>query len=134
MLIRTVTSVGITIRTSINMVWLSKTWEWLKKNWKYVVTFGIPVLLSFIAGLLRSNRSLEKKVDLEQDLREVDNDANELESNLKEEALKLRDESIANADRVHDAMIREIKEDMQKRFDEIDTAEEATAAIKEKLK
>ena len=51
------------------MVWLSKTWEWLKKNWKYVVTFGIPVLLSFIAGLLRSNRSLEKKVELEQDQR-----------------------------------------------------------------
>ena len=115
------------------MSWLSKTWDWLKKNWKYVVTFGIPVLLSFIAGLLRSNRSLEKKVELEQDLREIDNDANELESNLKEEALRLRDESIANADRVHDAMIREIKEDMQKRFDEIETAEQATAAIKEKL-
>ena len=108
-------------------------WEWLKKNWKYVVTFGIPVLLSFIAGLIRSNRSLEKKVELEQDLRRVDNEANELESKLKNEALKLRDESIANADRVHDAMIREIKDDMQKRFDEIDTAEEATAAIKEKL-
>ena len=125
--------VGTTIRIRTDMIWLSKTWEWLKKNWKYVVTFGIPVLLSFIAGLLRSNRSLEKKVELEQDLRDVDNEANELESNLKEEALKLRDESIANADRVHDAMIREIKEDMQKRFDEIDTAEEATAAIKEKL-
>ena len=49
------------------MIWLSKTWGWLKKNWKYVVTFGIPVLLSFIAGLLRSNRSLEKKVELEKD-------------------------------------------------------------------
>ena len=49
------------------MIWLSKTWDWLKKNWKYVVTFGIPVLLSFIAGLLRSNRSLEKKVELEKD-------------------------------------------------------------------
>ena len=134
MLIRTVISAGTTIRTSINMIWIKKSWEWLKKNWKYVVTFGIPVLLSFIAGLLRSNQSLEKKVELEQDLRDVDNEANELESNLKEEALKLRDESIANADRVHDAMIREIKEDMQKRFDEIDTAEEATAAIKEKLK
>ena len=128
------TSAGIMILTGIDMVWLKKSWEWLKKNWKYVVTFGIPVLLSFIAGLLRSNRSLEKKVELEQDLRDVDNEANELESNLKEEALKLRDESIANADRVHDAMIREIKEDMQKRFEEIDTAEEATAAIKEKLK
>ena len=126
-------SVGTTIRIHIDMVWLSKTWEWLKKNWKYVVTFGIPVLLSFIAGLLRSNRSLEKKVELEQDLRDVDNEANELESKLKEEALELRDESIANADRVHDAMIREIKDDMQKRFDEIETAEQATAAIKEKL-
>ena len=116
------------------MVWLSKTWEWLKKNWKYVVTFGVPVLLSFIAGMLRSNRSLEKKVELEKNLRDVDNEANDLEAKLKEEALELRDESIANADRGHDAMIREIKEDMQKRFDEIDTAEEATQAIKEKLK
>ena len=133
MQINTVTSVGTTTRIHTDMIWLSKTWEWLKKNWKYVVTFGIPVLLSFIAGLLRSNQSLEKKVELEQDLRDVDNEANELESKLKEEALRLRDESIANADRVHDAMIREIKEDMQKRFDEIDTAEEATAAIKEKL-
>ena len=115
------------------MLWLSKFWGWLKKNWKYVVTFGIPVLLSFIAGLLRSNRSLEKKVELEQDLRGVDNEANELESRLKEEALKLRDDSINNANRVHDAMIDEIKEDMQNRFEEIDTAEKATAAIKEKL-
>jgi len=118
----------------ITMVWLAKTWEWLKKNWKYVVTFGIPVLLSFIVGLLRSNRSLEKKVELEQDLRETEGKANELESRLKTEALKLRDDSIANANRVHDAMVREVKEDMQKRFDEIETAEQATAAIKEKLK
>ena len=115
------------------MIWLKKSWDWFKKNWKYVVTFGIPVLLSFIAGLLRSNQSLEKKVELEQDLRDVDNEANELESRLKEEALKLRDESIHNAERVHDAMIHEIKTDMQKRFEEIDTAEKATAAIKEKL-
>lgn len=115
------------------MVWLSKTWVWLKKNWKYVATLGIPVLLSFIAGLLRSNRSLEKKVELEQDLRETENEANELESRLKTEALKLRDDSIANANRVHDAMVRDVKEDMQKRFDEIETAEQATAAIKEKL-
>ena len=116
------------------MIWLKKSWEWLKKNWKYVATFGIPVLLSFIAGLLRSNRSLEKKVELTQDLRKVDNDANELESKLKEEALKLRDDSIENASRVHDAMIQEIKDDMQKRFEEIDTAEKATAAIKDKIK
>ena len=115
------------------MIWIKRTWEWLKKNWKYVVTFGIPVLLSFIASMLRSNRSLERKVELEQDLRSVDNEANDLESKLKEEALRLRDESVANADRVHDAMIREIKEDMQKRFEEIETAEQATTAIKEKL-
>ena len=71
------------------MIWLSKTWEWLKKNWKYVATLGIPVLLSFIAGLLRSNRSLEKKVELEKDLRQVDNETSELESKLKEEALRI---------------------------------------------
>ena len=67
MLIVIVTSVGITTRIHIDMAWLSKTWEWFKKNWKYVVTFGIPVLLSFIAGLLRSNRSLEKKEMEEED-------------------------------------------------------------------
>ena len=116
------------------MIWLSKTWEWLKKNWKYVATLGIPVLLSFIAGLLRSNRSLEKKVELEKDLRQVDNETSELESKLKEEALRIRDDSIENANRVHDAFIEEIKEDMQNRIEEIDTPEKATAAIKDKLK
>ena len=125
--------VGITIQTDIDMVWLSKSWEWLKKNWKYVATFGIPVLLSFIAGLLRSNRSLEKKVELEQDLREVDNEANALENRLQQQASDTRKEVIEKVIEDHKDTLEAIAEDERNKINSIADAESATAAIKEKL-
>ena len=117
----------------IDMLWLKKTWDWVKKNWKYVVTLGIPVLLSFIAGLLRSNRSLEKKVELEQDLRKIDNEAAAVEALSKEAARIEKEALIAAAEKTHDALIHQVKEDMAKRIKEIETAEQATEAIKNKL-
>ena len=115
------------------MSWLKSCWEWLEKNWKYVLTFGIPVLISFIASLIRSNQSLEGKVELEKDLRDVDREAAEIEARKLEEARKQKEQLIAAAERTHDALIHQVKEDMAKRIQEIETAEEATAAIKEKL-
>ena len=115
------------------MMWLSKTWEWLKKNWKYVVTFGIPVLLSFITSLIRSSQSLEKKVELKENEKDIENKAR----NLQEEMLQEANEDLHG--RTKDAFddwssdLEEIQDNRRKTEHEIDTAEKATAAIKEKL-
>ena len=126
-------SVGTTIRIHIDMVWLSKTWAWLKKNWKYVVTFGIPIVLSTILNLIRNNQSLEKKVELKENEKQIEKEATQLQERMLREA----NEDLHN--RTKDAFddwtedleeIRDSREEMER---EINTAEEATAAIKEKL-
>ena len=115
------------------MMWLSKTWDWLKKNWKYVVTFGIPMIVTTLLSLLRSNQSLRKKVELKENEKQIEKEAAELQERLLREA----NEDLHG--RTKDAFddwtedldeIRDSREQMER---EIDTAEEATAAIKEKL-
>lgn len=115
------------------MVWLSKTWDWLKKNWKYVVTFGIPVVLSMIMNLIRSNQSLEKKVELKENEKDIENKARDLQERMLREA----NEDLHG--RTKDAFddwtedLDEIQDNRRETEREIDTAEKATAAIKEKL-
>ena len=115
------------------MMWLSKTWDWLKKNWKYVVTFGIPMIVTTLLSLLRSNQSLRKKVELKENEKQIEKEAAELQERMLREA----NEDLHG--RTKDAFddwtedldeIRDSREQMER---EIDTAEEATAAIKEKL-
>lgn len=113
---------------------LSKAWEWLKKNWKYVATFGIPVLLSFIAGLLRSNRSLEKKVEMKDKEIEINKEVSDLGEALKDRALEVRDDTINKVIEDHKETLARIAADEQERIESIKSAEDATLAIKEKLK
>ena len=128
-----VISAGTTIRTIIDMVWLSKTWDWLKKNWKYVVTFGIPVIVTTLLSLLRSNQSLRKKVELKENEKQIEKEATELQERMLREA----NEDLHG--RTKDAFddwtedLEEIRDSREQMEREINTAEEATAAIKEKL-
>ena len=115
------------------MLWLSKTWEWLKKNWKYVATLGIPLLLSFIAGALRSNRSLEKKVEMKEKEIEINAEISELGEKLKDQALEVRDRTIEKVIDDHKDTLARIAADEQERIEAIKSAEDATSAIKEKL-
>ena len=115
------------------MIWLKKSWEWLKKNWKYVVTFGIPIILSMIMNLIRSNQSLEKKVELKENEKDIENKARDLQERMLREA----NEDLHG--RTKDAFddwtedLEEIRDSREQMEREIDTAEKATAAIKEKL-
>ena len=115
------------------MVWLSKTWDWLKKNWKYVVTFGIPVIATTLLSLLRSNQSLRKKVELKENEKQVEKEAAELQERM------LREANEDLHDRTKDAFddwtedLEEIQDSREQMEREINTAEKATAAIKERL-
>ena len=115
------------------MVWLYKKWDWLKKNWKYVVTFGIPVIVTTLLSLLRSNQSLRKKVELKENEKQVEKEAAELQERM------LREANEDLHDRTKDAFddwtedLEEIQDSREQMEREINTAEKATAAIKERL-
>ncbi len=111
------------------MFW--KAMNWLGDNWKSIALLGIPVLISFIAGLMRKNKSLENKVEMKEREVELTKESAELEANKREEARIQKEKLIAAAERTHDQLIHQVKEDMAARIAEIETAEQATAAIKE---
>ena len=113
------------------MFW--KAMNWLGDNWKSIALLGVPVLISFIAGLIRKNKSLENKVEMKEKEVEITQEAAELEAIKREEARVQKEQLLAAAERTHDAMIDQVKEDMAKRIDEIETAEQATEAIREAL-
>lgn len=133
MLITKVTSIGTTIRTIIDMVWVSKTWDWLKKNWKYVITFGIPVLLSFIASLIRKNDSLENQLEMKDKEQEIDDQVNDLGERLRQKAEAERTATIEKVIEDHKETLEAIAEEERKKIDSITDAESATEAIKERL-
>jgi t-SNARE complex subunit (syntaxin) len=116
------------------MIWLSKTWEWLKKNWKYVVTFGVPVVLSMIMNLVKSNQSLKNKVELKENEKDIENKARGLQEEMLQEANEDLHSRTKAAFDDWSSDLEEIQGNRRKTEHEIDTAEKATAAIKEKLK
>ena len=115
------------------MLWFKKSWEWLKKNWKYVVTFGIPILLSTIMSLIRSNQSLEKKVELKENEKKIEKEAGDLQDRMLREANEDLHSRTKDAFDDWTEDLEEIQDSRREMEREINTAEEATAAIKEKL-
>lgn len=113
------------------MFW--KSLNWIQDNWKTIATLGIPILLSFIVSLLRGNRSLEKKVELKESENQIEKDAGALELLALEHAIEERKKAVDTANAVHETLVNQVKDDMQKRFEEITSAEEATKEIQEKL-
>ena len=115
------------------MLWLKKSWEWCKKNWKYIVTFGIPVLLSFIAGLIRKNDSLENQLEMKDKEQEIDDQVNDLGESLRQKAEASRTATIEKVIEDHKETLEAIAKEEQEKIDSITDAESATEAIKEKL-
>ena len=116
------------------MLWLKQSWEWFKKNWKYVVTLGIPVLISFILSLLRSNQSLKNKVDMRKKELDINKEVNELGETLKNDAWISKEDALASANVEHSKDIEEIRKRERSHLTLVNTPEEATEAIKDKLK
>ena len=115
------------------MIWLKQSWSWLKKNWKYVITFGIPIALSAILNLIRSNQSSEKKLDLKINAHDIDQEANKLQEEMLQEANEDLHTSTQDAFDKWTEDLEEIQGNRRATELEINTAEKATAAIKEKL-
>jgi len=115
------------------MVWFKQSWEWLKKNWKNVALLGIPVLISFVVGILRSNASLKNKVDMKDKEINIDNEVNKLGEALRNDAWANKETELASAHENHKQDLEEIQNQERAHLRLIETPEDATAAIKKRL-
>ena len=115
------------------MLWLEKSWNWCKENWKYIVTFGIPVLISFVAALIRKNDSLENQLEMKDKEQEIEKEVQDLGEKLRQNALDTREEAIEKVLEEHKETLERIAQEEQNSIESITDAESATEAIKEKL-
>ena len=115
------------------MIWLKNSWNWIKKNWKYVVTFGVPVLISFILSLIRKNESLENELEMKEQEQKINDEVNELGERLQQEAQSAKDKAIEKVLENHKETLEAIAAEEQERIRSIVDAESATQAIREKL-
>ena len=113
------------------MFW--KTLNWIQDNWKSIALLGLPVLISFIASLVRKNDSLENKLETKEKEQKIDKEVSELGERLKEEALEARTATIERVIDNHKDAIEAIAKEEKERIESIVDAESATQAIKEKL-
>lgn len=113
--------------------WLIKFWRWIKKNWKYVITFGIPVMLSAIVSLIKSNQSLKNKTEFKNKNLAINKQASVLEAQLLQDANKELHGDTQDAFDDWTEDMEEIQANKKATIDSIISAKAATKAIKNKL-
>lgn len=113
---------------------LKKSWDWCKENWKYIVTFGIPVLISFIISLVRKNNALENKVEMKQKEQEIEKEVQDLGESLRQDAVDAHEATIEKVFEKHEEALERIAQEEQDTLESITDAESATEAIKSALK
>ena len=91
------------------------------------------IVLSMIMSLIRSNQSLEKKVKLKENEKDIENKARDLQEEMLQEANEDLHDRTKDAFDAWAKDVEEIQDNRKQLEREIDTAEKATAAIKEKL-
>ena len=84
-------------------------------------------------SIIRSNQSLEKKVELKENEKDIENKARDLQERMLREANEDLHGRTKDAFDDWSSDIDEIRDSRRETEREIDTAEKATAAIKEKL-
>ena len=85
-------------------------------------------------SIIRSNQSLEKKVELKENEKDIENKARDLQERMLREANEDLHDRTKDAFDDWSSDLDEIRDSRRQMENEIDTAEKATAAIKEKLK
>ena len=86
-----------------------------------------------IMSLIRSNQSLEKKVELKENEKDIENKARDLQERMLREANEDLHGRTKDAFDDWSSDLDEIRDSRREMEREINTAEAATAAIKEKL-
>ena len=108
-------------------------WAWIKKNWKLLLGAAIPILIGVI--LRRGNaKQIWKQVaeSKEKELKLKEN-VNQVGDAMKDQAWKDLKEDEANLNEFQRRRLAQIEAERKERLKEIDTAEKATEAIKDKL-
>ena len=109
-------------------------WDWCKINWKFLLGVSIPIIISILMRRGNAAKIYKAAAEARKKELEVSRVAHELESKKKKLALELHDEKVKEVVKEHTEKINQANQRHQETLEEIDTADKATQAIKDKLK
>lgn len=113
--------------------WLKYAWGWCKVNWKFIIGFAIPVIICIILRNKNEKEILKKGLAFREKNLEIERKAAKLGNELNEKALTDLEKKKSEIALEHENKKSEIKRTHLRLVEDIDTAEKATQAIKNKL-
>ena len=111
-----------------------RAWLWSKTNWKFLLGISIPIIISI---LLRKGNALavyKKASEIREKELAAQKKAYELEIGMKQKNQDDFLSSVNDINEQHSQETAELEENRLKLIKEIDSAEKATAAIKDRLR
>ena len=113
--------------------WLKYAWGWCKVNWKFMIGFIIPVVICIILRNKNEKEILKKGLEFREKNLEIERKASKASKDLDNKAKKDLESKKSKVISEHENKISKIKRNHLRLVNDIDTAEEATRAIKNKL-
>ena len=113
---------------------LKYAWTWIKVNWKFLVGFGIPVIIGILVKGRNDKHVLQKGLEMRKNQLEIEKKAQALEKSRKKAAQENHEEASSKIESEFRAELEKIEADRQSRLEEIKDADTATEALKDKLK
>ena len=109
-------------------------WDWCKINWKFILGISIPILISIIMRRGNSTKIYQQAAETRKKELEISKAAHALESDKKRLANNKHDNQVNKIIDHHQKEVNRINAEHDKILTDINSAEKATQAIKDKLK
>ncbi len=109
-------------------------WIWCKVNWKFLVGFGIPIVVGILLRKGKQTAILKKGLEFRKNQIDVERKAAGLEKEATIDAVNQHVEENQRIDKDHQEALAKIEEERKKKLEEISSAEKATEEINKRLK
>ncbi len=109
-------------------------WDWCKINWKFLLGISIPIVISILMRRGNAAKIYKAAAETRKKELEISKVVHELEEKKKRIALELHDEKVEKIISDHDEALEKANDNHLRLVSDIDSAEEATQAIKDRLK
>jgi len=108
-------------------------WIWCKVNWKFLVGFGIPVVIGILLRQGKQSAILKKGLEFRKKQIEIERQAAGIEKSATTEAIAQHVEENQRIEVEHLDALDQIEKDRKEKLQDLSSADKVTAEINKRL-
>jgi hypothetical protein len=108
-------------------------WIWCKVNWKFLVGFGIPVVIGILLRQGKQSAILKKGLEFRKKQIEIERQAAGIEKSATTEAIAQHAEENQRIEVEHLDALDQIEKDRKEKLQDLSSADKVTAEINKRL-